>query len=75
MNCEICGHKGARLRHVTRTYGKGKNLVMIQNVPVISCRHCGESYLTAQTMRGIDHIKRHPKDLAVERKVRVAQFA
>lgn len=45
--CDICGKEGAKVRHVSRSYGKGDNLLVIENVPVISCPHCGESYLTA----------------------------
>ncbi len=73
--CANCGKLGARVRHVTRSYGRGENLLVIENVPVISCPHCGESYLTAQTMHEIEHIKRERQHLAKERQVAVAQFA
>jgi YgiT-type zinc finger domain-containing protein len=52
--CDNCGTAGARIRHVSRSYGKGEHLLVIENVPVISCPHCGESYLTARTLREID---------------------
>ena len=42
--CDICGKAGARIRHVSRSYDKGKDLLVIENVPVISCPYCGESY-------------------------------
>lgn len=29
MICDICGRKGARIRKVSRTYGKGKDLLVI----------------------------------------------
>lgn len=48
MICEICGKRGARVRRVTRTYSKGKAMLVIENVPVVSCPHCGESYLEAE---------------------------
>ena len=44
MVCDICGKEGARLRHMTRSYGKGDRLLVIENVPIISCPHCGESF-------------------------------
>ncbi len=47
MVCDICGKKGARSRHVTRSYGKKENLLVIENIPIVSCPHCGECYLTA----------------------------
>ena len=73
--CDICGKAGARIRHVSRSYGKGKDLLVIENVPVISCLHCGESYLTAETLHELERIKLHRKGFAVERPVAVAEFA
>jgi YgiT-type zinc finger domain-containing protein len=73
--CAICGKGGARIRHVSRSYGTGKELLVIENVPVISCPHCGESYLTAETLHELERIKRHRKSLAIERPVAVAEFA
>jgi YgiT-type zinc finger domain-containing protein len=75
MICEICGKEGARVRLVARTYGKGDDLLVIENVPVVSCPHCGESYLTAETLHEIERIKLHRKILAIERPVEVANFA
>ena len=74
VTCDICGKKGARIRRLTRTYGKGKTEFLIRGVAVVSCPHCGESYLTAQTLRDIDRIKRNRKVLAVNRPVPIAQF-
>ena len=73
--CDVCGRKGARLRRVTRSYGTGKAEFLIRGVPVVSCPHCGESYLTAQPLRDIERIKLHRYQMAVERPVRVAQFS
>jgi YgiT-type zinc finger domain-containing protein len=75
MQCDICGKKGARIRRVTRSYGKGKNLLVVEDVPVVSCSHCGESYLTADTLHEIERIKMHRQDFAAKRKVPVANFA
>jgi YgiT-type zinc finger domain-containing protein len=75
MICDICGKDGARIRHVTRSYGKGKNLLVIENVPVVSCPQCGESYLTAETLHEIERIKLHRQSLAVQRPVAVVNFA
>lgn len=74
MVCEICGRKGACIRRVARTYGNGKDLLVIENIPVVSCPHCGESYLTADTLHEIERLKLHRKSLAVQRPVEVANF-
>ena len=74
MICNICGNKGARMRRMTRSYGKGKNLLVIEGVPVITCPHCGESYLTADTLHEIERIKLHRADLTKKRPIPVAAF-
>ena len=74
MKCDICGHKEARVRHITRSYGKGKNILIIENVPVVTCSHCGQSYLTADTLHEIERIKLHRSNLTQKRKVPVAVF-
>jgi YgiT-type zinc finger domain-containing protein len=73
--CDICGKEGAKTRFVSKSYGRGQTLFVIENVPVVSCPHCGESYLTAETLHEIERIKLHRKSLAEERPVPVAVFA
>ena len=74
MICDICGKPGAEIHYVTRHYGNGTNLLIIENVPMISCPHCGESYLTAETLHEIERIKLNRKNLAKPRNVAVAKF-
>jgi len=74
MICDICRKEGARIRRVSRSYGKGESLLVIEHVPVVSCPHCGESYLTAETLYEIERIKIHRKSFAFERPVAVADF-
>jgi YgiT-type zinc finger domain-containing protein len=75
MMCNICGKEGVRIRYVSRSYGKGDDLLVIENVSLLSCPHYGESYLTAETLHEIERIKRDRRNLAVERSVAVATFA
>jgi YgiT-type zinc finger domain-containing protein len=75
MICDICGHHGAQIRLMTRSYGKGANLLVIEDVPVVVCPHCGESYLTAETLHELERIKIHRRSLAKPRNVAVASFA
>lgn len=74
MICDICGHDGAQIRHVTRSYGKGAKLLIIEDVPVVVCSHCGESYLTSETMHELERIKIHRRSLAKPRNVAVASY-
>ena len=74
MVCGICGKKGARARRVTRTYGKGEDLLVIRNIPATSCPNCGEGYFTAETLREVERIRAHHEHFAVKRPVEVADF-
>ena len=74
MKCDICGKEGARQRYVSRSYGEGESLLAIENVPTIHCPNCGEGYLTAQTLKGIERIKRERQIVAPKRPVSVAVF-
>jgi len=74
MICDLCGKKGARIRRVTRSYGRARTAFLIEGVPVVSCPKCGESYLAAETLREIERIRMHRRELTVERKVPVARF-
>src|SRR5512145_1537793 len=74
MVCDICGEEGARIRRVSRSYGKGENLLVIENVPVVSCPHCGESYLTGKTLHELERIKSQRRS-ASKRSIPVAQYA
>lgn len=73
--CDNCGKQGAKLRHVSRSYGKQDKLLVIENVPVISCPHCGERYLTADTLHKIESIKLNRNNIATPRIVPVAAMA
>jgi len=74
MICDICGKEGARMRHVSRSYGSGDNLLVIENIPRVSCPNCGESYFTAETLHEIERIKLHHRSFAQERNMAVATF-
>ncbi|HEY2987388.1 MAG TPA: type II toxin-antitoxin system MqsA family antitoxin [Candidatus Binatia bacterium] len=73
--CDICGRRGVRIRKAARTYGKGRDLLVVENVPVMSCPHCGESYLTAETLHEIERLKLQRRRVAVKRPVEVVSFA
>lgn len=74
MVCDICGNKGARILKVTRNFGRGRSAFLIEGVPMMSCPRCGESYLTADTLKEIERIRLHWRELSVEKKVPVATF-
>ena len=50
-------------------------MLVIENIPIVSCPNCGETYLTAETLHEIERIKLHRRAWAQERAVAVAAFA
>ena len=74
MKCDICGKEGARQRYVSRSYGKGESLLVIEDVPTVHCPNCGEGYMTAQTLKEIERIKQSRQTIAPKRLVAVAAF-
>ncbi|MGK7875583.1 MAG: type II toxin-antitoxin system MqsA family antitoxin [Xenococcaceae cyanobacterium] len=75
MICDVCGQEGTQIRRISRAYGKGAELLVIENIPLVSCPHCGESYLTAKTLHEIERIKVDRHRFAVKSPVEVANFA
>jgi YgiT-type zinc finger domain-containing protein len=72
--CDVCGKAGVLHRRLSRTYGRGPTLLVVEDVPVMVCPNCGESYLTAETLQEIERIKLLRRSLAKSRSVAVANF-
>jgi YgiT-type zinc finger domain-containing protein len=75
MKCDLCGSEKAKIRYISRSYGNNEELFIIENIPLISCPDCGESYFTAETMKKIQAIKQEKKSITVTRSIPVARFA
>ena len=73
--CAHCGGGKIHLKYVTRSFGKGNGLLIIEGIPMWSCPSCGESYFTAQTMHELERIKALRKSVAKPRSIAVALFA
>ena len=73
-NCPYCGSAELHHKVVTRSFGKGEKLLVIENIPSITCSNCGESYFTANTMHEVERVKAHRRSLAVKRPVEVAAY-
>lgn len=74
MVCEMCGKESARIRKVARTYGKGKNIFILDNIPILFCNNCGESYIEAETLHEIEQIKLHKKGYIIKRTAPMVSF-
>lgn len=74
MICDLCGKSGAKVKRISRSYGRGDEMLVIDKVPIVVCPHCGESYMTAETLREIERLKLHGKNIKSERRAPVINF-
>ena len=74
MKCELCGTPGAAIKKTTKSFGRGNNLVVIEDIPIVHCSGCHESYLTADTARALDRIRKNRRRLGKAKRVLVASF-
>jgi YgiT-type zinc finger domain-containing protein len=73
--CAVCGKPGVIHRRLTKALGRGASILVVENVPVVACPHCGESYITAETGHEIERLKLHRRSLAKKRSVATVSFA
>lgn len=57
MTCKNCWRDGTYIHKITKAYGTGDRLVVIENVPVISCRSCGIDLLSADTLDRLHELR------------------
>ena len=74
MNCQICSKKTVSIKKVTKSFGRGHSLVVIEDIPVLSCSSCHESYITADTAREIDRIRKNRVAVGKAKRILVASF-
>ena len=69
MKCELCGTQAAAIKKTTKSFGRGDNLVVIEDIPKVHCASCHESYLTADTARELDRIRKNRRRLGKAKRV------
>ncbi len=74
MKCELCGAQAALARKTTKSFGRGDSLVVIEDIPMIHCTNCYESYVTADTASEIDRIRKNRSRRGKPKRVLVASF-
>jgi len=74
MQCDFCGAKSPVIKKTTKSFGRGDKLVVIENIPTIHCSHCHGSYVTAETARELDQIRKNRRTVGKAKQVLVASF-
>ena len=73
--CAFCGATEVKTVYKDKLFGKGERAVVIENLPVRQCGHCGESYYDPAIAQMIDEVLAHPERHAVARQVNVVSLA
>lgn len=73
--CQLCNQKSAIVAHIDKVFGKGEKKVLIENIPVVHCSNCRESFLTDVTMRQLDEIRLNSKTLSTPATLGIAKIA
>lgn len=63
--CDCCGKPGVMLKRITRSFGKGDHVIVIDGIPLHVCPHCGENYFTADTLQEVERLCMHREELTV----------
>jgi YgiT-type zinc finger domain-containing protein len=74
MQCDFCGAKAQVIKKTTKSFGRGDTLVVIENIPTVHCSCCHESYVTADTARELDRIRKNHRSVGKAKRVLVASF-
>jgi len=69
-----CGQDSVHIRRGPQTLGKGDALIVVENVPLVACRNCGERYVTAETLYHLEHIRCTRETRTTPRQIPVANF-
>lgn len=75
MICDICGARDARVVKRNKVFGKGRKMIVIENIPFISCQTCGHTYITRDVMLTVDKIRTHSETMTVPKEVAYAKIA
>ena len=62
--CSLCNHQTAEQTFRSQIVGKGDKQVIVENVPMTHCRHCGGTYFTREVALALQEIRLHPETLS-----------
>ena len=72
--CSLCNHETAELTHRSQIVGKGLKQVIVENVPMYHCRHCGGTYFTRAVALALQDIRLHPEAYTQRKSFAVASL-
>lgn len=71
-SCPVCGER-AVIQRIAKAFGRGNNLLVIEDIPMIVCRTCHEQYIASETLHEIEKLRERQQHQA--RMIDVERFA
>ena len=53
FNCHVCGHQVAKSELVSEVFNLAGRRVLVEGVPALVCKHCGEATYSRETTEEI----------------------
>ena len=75
QTCSFCGAETAYESKKSQAFGQAEKLLVIENVPTITCETCGENYMTGAALDMLDEIISNRQQYVHQRLVEVAAFS
>ena len=70
--CPVCGEP-AQIKRVAKAFGRGDDLLVIEDIPLIVCRTCREQYIAAEALQEIEQLRERRQHRT--RMIHVEKFA
>lgn len=73
--CSFCGEQTARRVIKPHVFGRGTKLLIVEDIPTMTCSNCGQTYLTGDVLKVLEEILKNRSKYVTQRTVNVAEFA
>lgn len=72
--CSFCGEHTARRVTKSQVFGRGAKMLVIEDIPTMTCSNCGQIYLTGEVLKMLEEILKNRSKYVTQRTVNVAEF-
>lgn len=73
--CSFCGEQTARKVIKSHVFGRGAKMLIVEDIPTMTCSNCGQTYLTGDILKMLEEILKNQPKYVTQRTVNVAEFA
>jgi YgiT-type zinc finger domain-containing protein len=72
--CSFCGEQTARRVIKPHVFGRGAKMLVVEDIPTMTCSNCGQIYLTGDVLKMLEEILKNRSKYVTQRTVNVAEF-